>query len=278
MAVSSCGPETSPTVADLNSPGGRAAVRALVEAAGFYSPTRRGLRGAPGEKLYRALTAVRALLDAPEEATGDGLVHEGRAPDGTDRLCLALYGRKAKPRDYLGGSNARMLHDAADRLTPPAPEEGPLFPGLDRLTEALGAVATLATETAEKLRLPELAKRSRDLKRADEKAAREACGGTEASCYAPGGACVNHGACNAADRCMYAPSATAPEEGPRGEVLSRLMICGAPQEPSVWHVYVVGIDCHDETERVVTFAHCPTLADANAVAEMLRAVARAVRP
>lgn len=36
--------------------------------------------------------------------------------DGTERLCQALYGRKATPRDYLGGSNAKMLHDAADRI------------------------------------------------------------------------------------------------------------------------------------------------------------------
>ncbi|MBA1445851.1 MAG: hypothetical protein M3H12_18680 [Chromatiales bacterium] len=33
--------------------------------------------------------------------------------DGTDALCLALYGRKAKPADYLGGSEAKMLYDAA---------------------------------------------------------------------------------------------------------------------------------------------------------------------
>jgi hypothetical protein len=35
--------------------------------------------------------------------------------DGTDRLCRALYGA-AKPADYLGGSDAKMLHDAADRI------------------------------------------------------------------------------------------------------------------------------------------------------------------
>ena len=36
--------------------------------------------------------------------------------DGTERLCLAVYGRPAQPRDFLGGSNAHMLHDAADAL------------------------------------------------------------------------------------------------------------------------------------------------------------------
>jgi hypothetical protein len=36
--------------------------------------------------------------------------------DGTDRLCRAVYGRPAEPRDYLGGANAQMLYDAADMI------------------------------------------------------------------------------------------------------------------------------------------------------------------
>ena len=36
--------------------------------------------------------------------------------DGTERLCLAVYGRPAQPRDFLGGSQAHMLHDAADAI------------------------------------------------------------------------------------------------------------------------------------------------------------------
>ena len=36
--------------------------------------------------------------------------------DGTERLCLAVYGRPAQPRDFLGGSQAHMLHDAADKI------------------------------------------------------------------------------------------------------------------------------------------------------------------
>lgn len=32
---------------------------------------------------------------------------------GTDRLCVALYGRKAEAGDYVGGSEAKMLFDAA---------------------------------------------------------------------------------------------------------------------------------------------------------------------
>ena len=36
--------------------------------------------------------------------------------DGTERLCFAVYGRPAQPRDFLGGSQAHMLHDAADTI------------------------------------------------------------------------------------------------------------------------------------------------------------------
>ena len=36
--------------------------------------------------------------------------------DGTDRLCQVVYGRSPKAEDYLGGSNAKMLHDAADKI------------------------------------------------------------------------------------------------------------------------------------------------------------------
>lgn len=51
--------------------------------------------------------------------------------DGTERLCQALYGRSAKPADYLGGSNAKMLHDAADRLSVP------VAGSIERLSSAL---------------------------------------------------------------------------------------------------------------------------------------------
>lgn len=36
--------------------------------------------------------------------------------DGTDRLCHAVYGRDAEARDYIGGSNAQMLYDAANLI------------------------------------------------------------------------------------------------------------------------------------------------------------------
>jgi len=37
--------------------------------------------------------------------------------DGTGRLCLILYGSRAMPEHYIGGSDARMLYDAAFRLS-----------------------------------------------------------------------------------------------------------------------------------------------------------------
>lgn len=36
--------------------------------------------------------------------------------DGTKRLCRALYRRDETPADYLGGADAKMLHDAAQVL------------------------------------------------------------------------------------------------------------------------------------------------------------------
>jgi hypothetical protein len=39
------------------------------------------------------------------------------ANDATDDLCVALYGRLARAADYLGGSNAQMLKDAARQIS-----------------------------------------------------------------------------------------------------------------------------------------------------------------
>lgn len=36
--------------------------------------------------------------------------------DDLDRLCHELYGRPPRARDYLGGSNANVLADAADEI------------------------------------------------------------------------------------------------------------------------------------------------------------------
>ncbi len=33
--------------------------------------------------------------------------------DGTDQLCEALYNRKATAKDWVGGSESKMLYDAA---------------------------------------------------------------------------------------------------------------------------------------------------------------------
>jgi len=62
---------------------------------------------------------LNVLVDELEALLDELCASDGRLPgrlDGTGRLCLALYGRQARPRDYLGGSEARMLHDAADKL------------------------------------------------------------------------------------------------------------------------------------------------------------------
>lgn len=47
---------------------------------------------------------------------------------GTDRLVQALHGRKAVCADYLGGGNARMLHEAADRINAAQKTSGPFEP------------------------------------------------------------------------------------------------------------------------------------------------------
>ena len=37
--------------------------------------------------------------------------------DALDRLARVLYGRKAAPKDYVGGSNANIFDDAARRIS-----------------------------------------------------------------------------------------------------------------------------------------------------------------
>jgi len=60
------------------------------------------------------ITTLRAdLARAREEMATDARAAAG---DGTSLLCRTLYGRDGRPRDYLGGGNARMLFDAAERI------------------------------------------------------------------------------------------------------------------------------------------------------------------
>lgn len=58
--------------------------------------------------LYKLVEAMRTINE--EEQT-----FMGRNPDGTARLCNVLYGREMVGK-YIGGSNAVMIHDAADKL------------------------------------------------------------------------------------------------------------------------------------------------------------------
>lgn len=61
----------------------------------------------------REATHLKARVTELEAERAKALRFRGERPDGTDRLALALYGRTAEPRDYLGGSQAAMLHEAA---------------------------------------------------------------------------------------------------------------------------------------------------------------------
>lgn len=66
------------------------------------------------EEIERLQAEVERLRKIIDDATG-----HSKDGDGTDLLCKALYGRPGKVADWLGGSEARMLHDAAkevDRL------------------------------------------------------------------------------------------------------------------------------------------------------------------
>ncbi|NIO74642.1 MAG: hypothetical protein GTN69_01845 [Armatimonadetes bacterium] len=61
-------------------------------------------------------TDLIRLLDDADSAADLESECSDMSGNGTDRLCRALYGREARPRDYLGGSSAWMLHDAATRI------------------------------------------------------------------------------------------------------------------------------------------------------------------
>lgn len=65
--------------------------------------------------LLGLVTTLRAERDRLRDmvAEAEAWHRDSKGEDGTDKLCRAVYGREATPRDYLGGSEARMLHDAA---------------------------------------------------------------------------------------------------------------------------------------------------------------------
>ena len=65
--------------------------------------------------------------------------------DGTDALCMALYGREPKMADMLGGSKAKMLYDAAERISAQSSEGAVMREALEKLGRLpCGELDTLA--------------------------------------------------------------------------------------------------------------------------------------
>lgn len=62
-------------------------------------------------RCQAAEAEVERLRKIIDDATG-----YSKDGDGTDLLCKALYGRPGKVADWLGGSEAKMLHDAAKEV------------------------------------------------------------------------------------------------------------------------------------------------------------------
>lgn len=58
--------------------------------------------------VVQEVERLRKIIDDATGYSKDG--------DGTDLLCKALYGRPGKVADWLGGSEAKMLHDAAKEV------------------------------------------------------------------------------------------------------------------------------------------------------------------
>ncbi len=106
-------------------------------------------------KLNQRCAALTKQRDALRSAVQDA-PHPGGA-DGTDRLCRAVYGRGAQARDYIGGSEARMLHAGADRIAALEAE-------VERLRAAVAGWIRLLAEAAEEgaslrqVKAPELAR------------------------------------------------------------------------------------------------------------------------
>jgi len=86
------------------------------------SNTYRKLGGDAGEDAHetRRSEGVREeTMGSDDVTTSADLTDEQNrsvGEDGTDRLCRAVYGRSAEPKDYIGGSSAQMLHAAANLI------------------------------------------------------------------------------------------------------------------------------------------------------------------
>jgi hypothetical protein len=79
---------------------------------GAWGPSAAGYGAAAVRRAIAAEAEVERLRAMLAETDG----HRPGSEDGTCRLCRAVYGREPRMRDYLGGSQAHMLHDAADLI------------------------------------------------------------------------------------------------------------------------------------------------------------------
>jgi hypothetical protein len=81
-----------------------------------------------------AFHACAKAIECIERAKAEMKLVGDPKEDGTGQLCHALYGRKAEPRDYLGGSESRMLQDAA-RVIEASRKVVRLYEATDRLVD-----------------------------------------------------------------------------------------------------------------------------------------------
>lgn len=74
-------------------------------------------------RVVRLHIPERVLVEGPKDvvwaymaANRPSATEPEAVSDGVDALCRAVYRRDPRPGDYLGGSQARMLYDAANAL------------------------------------------------------------------------------------------------------------------------------------------------------------------
>lgn len=70
------------------------------------------------ERLGLGLAEAKAYVEATPEgiAYTKTLTPPPSPPDGLTRLAVVLYNREPTPREYRGGADAQILHDAANRI------------------------------------------------------------------------------------------------------------------------------------------------------------------